>query len=118
LYSIDRRRALRVPFVAATTFTAVAAGESQSTRTTDLSVNGCFVTTANAPNPGTNLWVTLVFAGVKFSALAKVVHVREEGMGIAFPKIEMRDRSNVDRWMSLQGPLQSERPSTSQFGHH
>jgi hypothetical protein len=97
---LNRRRELRLPFVAATTFTDVTVSDrAVSAQTSDLSVHGCFVATPNPRKIDTKLWITIAFGGVKIAASAKVAHVNPKGMGIAFTNIEMRQQLSVDRWM-------------------
>jgi hypothetical protein len=98
---LNRRRELRLPFVAATTFTDIQVSDRVvSAETTDLSVHGCFVATPTPRKLESKLWITIAFAGVKIAAMAKVAHVNQKGMGIAFTNIEMREQLNVDRWMN------------------
>lgn len=96
----QRHRALRVPFVAAIVVTELASEQQLSLRTRDLSVHGCFVSTATPLNPGAKVRITLVHAGGKVAAFGQVVSARTEGMGIVFTKIEASDQAVLERWMS------------------
>ena len=71
-----------------------------STRTSNLSVHGCFVPTSTPLNPGAKVQITIVYAGAKFVAFGRVVSARADGMGIAFTKIELRDQAVLERWMN------------------
>lgn len=95
-----RNRALRKRFVAPIVITDMASERRISARTSDLSVHGCFVTTATPPSPGAKVWVTIAHAGAKIVAVGHVVSVHAEGMGIAFTNIEPGDRAVLDLWMS------------------
>jgi hypothetical protein len=106
---MDRRRALRVPFRAATFITDVESGQVKSASTRDLSTHGCFVENITSCSPGTKVWIWMAFDGVNVGAEANVVHVCAQGMGVNFSKIEISDQVFVDRWMSqmrkvLRGP--------------
>jgi hypothetical protein len=95
-----RPRELRKPFVAAIVITDVVSEQQMSTRTSNLSVHGCFVPTPTPLNPGVKVQITIVYAGAKVVAFGRVVSVRADGMGIAFTEIEQRDQSILERWMS------------------
>jgi hypothetical protein len=96
----DRRRGLRIPFVASITFTDVKSDHLILAQTSDLSVHGCFVRTPTPAKSETKLWIKIAYAGAKIAAIGKVAHVRGDGMGISFFEIEMRAQSTVDRWIS------------------
>jgi len=100
LKSAQRPRALRKPFVAAIAITDVLSERQISARTRNLSVHGCFVPTPNPLKPGTKVQITIVHAGTKVVASGRVVSTREDGMGIAFIKIEERDQAALERWLS------------------
>ena len=98
-----RPRALRKPFVAAIVITDVVSEQQMSTRTSDLSVHGCFVPTPTPLNPGVKVQITIVYGGAKVVALGHVVSARAGGMGIAFTKIEARDQAVIDGWLKDLG---------------
>jgi hypothetical protein len=100
LNSPQRPRALRKPFVAAIVITDVDSERQLSTRTRDLSLDGCFVITTTPLNPGVKVQITIVHAGAKVAAFGRVVSTRADGMGIAFTKIEQRDQAVLGRWIS------------------
>ena len=91
-----RNRALRKPFVAPIVIADVASERQISARTSDLSVHGCFATTATPLNPGAKVWVTVVHAGAKIVAVGHVVSAHAEGMGIAFTNIEPGDQAVLE----------------------
>jgi hypothetical protein len=94
-----RPRALRKPFVAAIVITDMTS-EQISSRTSDLSVNGCFVPTPDPLNPGVKVRIAVVHAGAKVVAFGRVVSARADGMSIAFTEIEPRDQEVLERWLS------------------
>jgi hypothetical protein len=95
-----RARALRKPFVATIVVTDVVSERQVSARTSDLSVHGCFVPTSTPLNPGAKVQITIVHAGAKVSAFGRVASSRVDGMGIGFIKIEQRDQTILERWIS------------------
>jgi hypothetical protein len=96
----QRPRALRKPFVAAIVITDMTAEQQISSRTSDLSVNGCFVPTPVPLNPGVKVRIAVVHAGAKVVAFGRVVSARADGMSIAFTEIEQRDQEVLERWLS------------------
>ena len=96
----QRPRSLRKPFVAAIVITDMISEQQISGRTSDLSINGCFVPTQSALSPGVKLRIAVVHAGAKVVALGHVVSARGDGMSIAFDKIEQRDQEVLERWLS------------------
>ena len=85
--STKRPRALRKPFVAAIVIIDVLSERQISARTSNLSVHGCFVPTPSPLNPVTKVQITIVHAGAKVTASGRVASHREDGMGIAFNKL-------------------------------
>lgn len=99
--SNDRRRALRMPFVAQISVTDVNSGEPRGAFTRDLSLQGCYVASLTPAKTGTKVWIKIVHAGVKFAAIGRVVHSHDKGMGIVFSKIDLRNQLHLDNWVSL-----------------
>ncbi|MFI5096111.1 MAG: PilZ domain-containing protein [Candidatus Acidiferrales bacterium] len=97
--SAQQPRALRKPFVAAIVITDMLSERQMSTRTSNLSLHGCFVPTPTPLNPGVKVQITIVYAGAKVVAFGRVVSARAEGMGIVFTKIEQRDQAVLERWI-------------------
>jgi hypothetical protein len=95
-----RPRELRKPFVASIVVTDVVSERQMSTHTSDLSVHGCFVSTPIPLNPRVKVQITIIHAGVKVVASGRVVSAHADGMGIAFTKIEQRDQSILEQWIS------------------
>jgi hypothetical protein len=95
-----RPRELRKPFVASIVITDLISERQVSTRTSDLSVHGCFATTTNPFNAGVKVQIAIVHAGAKVVATGRVVSARADGMSIAFTKIEQRDEAVLEGWLS------------------
>jgi hypothetical protein len=91
---------VRERFVAAIMIIDVSSERQLSTHTSDLSLNGCFVSTATPFNKGENIRIAIVHAGAKLEALGRVVYSNAEGMGVAFTRIEEGYQAILDRWMS------------------
>jgi hypothetical protein len=100
LKSPQRPRALRQPFVAAIVVTDIDSEQQISSRTSDLSVSGCFVPTTIGLNPAAKVRIAIAYAGAKVTAFGRVVSARADGMSIAFDKIEQRDQEILEKWLS------------------
>jgi hypothetical protein len=100
LNSAQRPRAPRKPFVAAIVITDVLSERQISTRTSNLSLHGCFVPTPTPLNTGVKVHITILHAGAKVVASGRVASARADGMGIAFTKIEQHDQTILERWIS------------------
>src|ERR1700676_972986 len=97
--NFDRPRALRQAFQATILITDVASEKQLSTRTSNLSVSGCFVSTPTPFNKGENIRIAIVHAGVKFKGFGRVIFANAEGMGVAFTRIEPQYQAVLDQWM-------------------
>jgi hypothetical protein len=91
---------MRKPFVAAIMIIDVATELQTSARTSNLSMHGCFVPTPTPLISGAKVQITIVHAGAKFLAGGRVAYSRPDGMGIAFTKIEQRDQTILEQWLS------------------
>ena len=97
----EQRRDLRKEFVAAITITEVASKRQIQASTQNLSMRGCFVATPNPFSSGTQLWITIVYAGVKLSTFGKVAYTNGKGMGVTFTKMQPRHEVALERFMSF-----------------
>ena len=98
---LEQRRGLRKEFVAAITISEVDSERQIPASTQNLSMQGCFVATANPFSKGTKLWITIVYAGVKLTTFGKVVYTNEKGMGVTFTKMQPRHADALERLMSI-----------------
>jgi hypothetical protein len=96
----ERPRAVRKPFIAAIVITDMLSEQQISSRTSDLSVSGCFVPTPTPLNPGVKVRIAIVYAGAKVVAFGRVGSARANGMSVAFTEIEQRDQDVLEQWLS------------------
>jgi hypothetical protein len=79
----------------------VTSGAEVRERTADISVFGCHVKTANPWPVGTKVRIRIVHGGASFAALGTVAYGKaNEGMGLAFGKIEPNQQLILDRWIA------------------
>ena len=95
-----RPRALRTPFVAVVVITDMVSERQIPSRTSDLSVSGCFVPTSEPLSPESKVRIAMIHAGAKVAAFGRVVSTRADGMSIAFTQIEQRDQAIIEQWLS------------------
>jgi hypothetical protein len=100
LKSVQTPRAARKPFDAAIVINDMDSQWQISTRTGDLSVNGCFVSTPTPFIKGQKVRVTIVYANATVVAFGRVVYAHAERMGVVFTMIEPNYRAVLDQWMS------------------
>jgi hypothetical protein len=93
-------RGLRAEFAANIVITDVMSEKQLSTRTSNLSVSGCLVSTSTPFNKGDNIRISIVHAGAKFEGFGRVIFANADGMGVAFTTIEPQYQAVLDRWMS------------------
>ena len=74
-----------------------------STRTRDLSEQGCFAATTNPFNPGVKVRIAIAHGGATVVASGLVVSARADGMSITFTKIEQSDVAVLEHWLSASG---------------
>jgi hypothetical protein len=84
---IERRTSPRYAFIAEADVTVIATNTTLKARTTDTSIDGCFLDMLNPSPEGTDVRVKISLDGSTFEALGVVVLVVANlGMGIAFAR--------------------------------
>lgn len=96
----ERRCGTRLPFVAPVELVEMRSGSRFQARTSDLSLQGCYVDTLNPLPLGSAVRVQIQRAGVIFDALANVSsrHVGS-GMGLVFGEITGAQRTVLKNWL-------------------
>src|SRR5258705_9993094 len=70
-------------------------------RTTDISIDGCFLDTLNPSPKGTDIRVKISHGDSTFEALGVVVLVVANlGMGIAFANVDDYQNARLQKWIS------------------
>jgi hypothetical protein len=97
----ERRRAVRYHFGGIAEVTDLVSQKTLVELTRDLSSCGCFVKTKTPFPKGTPVNVRIMHSGTTIAALGNVSdNVSHEGMGIAFVRIEPRDQTVLEQWLS------------------
>jgi len=99
--SVERRRSVRVPFVASAEIIDEDENTRSSSQVSDLSLHGCCV---KAPNPfpvGTNVTIE-IYRGEDFlEAPATVAYFTpQKAMGLAFTSIEPHFAAVLKKWLT------------------
>jgi PilZ domain len=97
---LERRRAPRYAFKAASVLTEAGSFKIIVALTGDLSGFGCFVQAGNAFPHGTNVQIDMRNEGATFAATGKVAYATDQGMGIEFISVEAGDQEILERWLA------------------
>jgi hypothetical protein len=96
----ERRRGPRYLFIADTEVTDMASDAKRSTRTSELSISGCFIDTRNPAPAGTKLRIRISQSNTAFTAFGCVISViPNTGMSIAFTRMEPNQLSVLEKWL-------------------
>jgi hypothetical protein len=99
-YSV-KRRSVRHSFIDTAYFVEPRSEARAQARTSDLSLNGCYLETSNPLPAGTQVEVRLDLGGRAFKALGTVIHSQAHmGMGIEFTAMEPPDRGVLEDWVA------------------
>jgi hypothetical protein len=98
---VERRRALRYPFVASVELVDLQSEVQFQERVTDVSLYGCGVNASKSLPTGTHLRIRISSKGCAFSAFGKVAYATSEGdMGIVFTRVEGNDQVILEKWIN------------------
>jgi hypothetical protein len=96
----NRRTALRFPFEASADLIEENSGARIVARVTEISLNGCFLQTADPFPDGTSVVVKIFTEGRFFEAHATVANSQPKiGMGIAFHDVKPYFAGVLKRWL-------------------
>jgi hypothetical protein len=96
----QHRRALRHLLGGAVEVTDLESEKQIVTVVRNVSLFGCFVATATPFVMGTKVSLRITHRGATFAAFGWVADASAaEGMGIAFGRIETKDRAILDTWL-------------------
>ncbi len=94
-------RASRFPFAASIELADVRSERLVNARTTNLSLFGCYVCTAEPFPEGTKVSLRISHGGVSFAAFGRVAYSKpNSGMGIAFTEIEPPSQAILEKWLA------------------
>src|ERR1700686_2873501 len=98
----ERRRSPRYRFIADVEIIDAVSDAQIKARTTDLSIGGCFLDMLNPSPKGTELRVTISYAGTTFTAVGRVAFVVPNmGMGVAFTNVDGNQFGILQKWLEL-----------------
>ena len=96
----ERRRVPRHLLGGTVEVTDLESGKEIVTVARNLSLFGCFVATVTPFVMGTKVRLRITHRGAIFAVFGCVVYASSsEGMGIAFGRIETKDRAILDTWL-------------------
>ena len=99
--AIERRTSPRHAFIAETEVTVIATNTTPKARTTDISIDGCFLDMLNPSPKGTDIRVKTSHDGSTLEALGVVVLVVANlGMGIVFANVDGNQKARLQKWIS------------------
>lgn len=97
----ERRGATRYHFGGIAEVTDLVSQTTLVELTRDLSLSGCFVKTKTPFPKGARVNVRITHSGATITALGNVSdNVSQEGMGIAFARVEPDDQAVLEAWLS------------------
>ena len=98
----DRRRTPRYSFIASGEVIEDASGTKMSSRISELSLNGCYLDTANPLPMGTAVMVKIFTQTDFFEAPGDVVYSHPNlGMGIEFHDVKPLFQSVLKKWLLI-----------------
>lgn len=96
----ERRRTPRCPLVAYAEVVELQSNTHLRARTSDLSLDGCYLETTNAFPAGTEIRVKIAHNAATFTALGVVVYSESNvGMGIGFIEVQLDQHTILERWL-------------------
>src|ERR1700739_82929 len=97
----QKRSVPRYPFVARTVITEPITRAEQSTRTSDISLNGCYLEAVDQFPSNTILRIGIEQKGRHVEIQGRVAHVQAGlGTGIAFFEYSAESRLTIESWIS------------------
>src|SRR5229473_451949 len=102
--AIERRCATRSPFIAPIEMVEMCTGSRIQARTSDLSLQGCYVDTLNPLPVGAAVRLQIHRAGLILDALANVsARHAGSGMGLVFGELTGSQKAVLETWLSELG---------------
>jgi hypothetical protein len=96
----EHHRARRYPFQAYVELTDLQSETPTRVRTSNLSLFGCHVESAQPLEPGATVSVNIAHAAENFRALGRVAYAKAGvGMGIVFTTIQPSDQLVLEEWI-------------------
>ena len=100
----ERREAERYPFVCPVEVVDVAGSAMISARTSDLSLQGCYIDTLNPLPKGSKVKIRVTHHDEVFEAVGSVVYVSPcMGMGVSFEDVTREHQTRLECWLNSYG---------------
>jgi hypothetical protein len=97
----EPRPAPRYSFIAEAEITEIISGTKLRTRTSDVSIGGCYLDTLNPSPQNSEIQIRIVHASGTFTALGRVVFVVSNmGMGVVFTMVEETQLAVLQEWIA------------------
>lgn len=93
-------RATRYPLIAAAEIVELRTSATINARTSDLSLDGCYLDTLNPLPPGADVRLQITYEGDTFTTLCTVAHCASNmGMGTKFKSVRQDQQKVLQRWV-------------------
>ena len=104
--SIERRRAPRYRLITAAEVSAEGSSATLKAKTSDVSLVGCFMNTAQSFPQGTKVKLKLLWNDHSFSSTGVVARLQPMGMGISFENMKKEQTEVLRQWLTTvsRGP--------------
>lgn len=114
----ERREAERYPFVCPVEVVDVAGSAMISARTSDLSLQGCYIDTLNTLPKGTRVRLQLNKNNQRLGLRAEVTACHVGGMGVVFEQLSPAQQSTIVSWLEstfapAEAPFRSARSAAA-----
>jgi hypothetical protein len=97
----EKRHAPRYQFIAEAEVTEILSDTSLRAKTSDLSIDGCFLDMLNTSPEGIEVRVRISHKGTMFTTLGKVVFAQPNlGMGVVFKSVQDNQLVILQEWIS------------------
>lgn len=96
---LQEKRGLRFPFSATAELLPEGAAGHIPAQITELSFRGCFLKGSPALQEHQRVQVKIFHGGEFFEALAKVIYVRPDGVGLVFGDVKPHFRGVLQGWL-------------------
>jgi hypothetical protein len=104
--SIERRKAPRYRLITTAELSAEGSNATLKAKTSDVSLVGCFMNTAQSFPQGTKVKLKLQWNDNSFSSTGVVARLQPMGMGISFENMKKEQTEVLRQWLSIvsRGP--------------
>ena len=99
--TLDQRRSPRYPFFASAEISEPDTGVHLVSRTSELSLQGCYFDMMNPLWPGCIVKIQILNHNQKFEAKGHVIYSQSnKGMGVIFDEVESQYKLTLEKWLA------------------